>query len=309
MHNQSDKKHYWLYGYCIETNRHLDILKTVESENTKFPKMKLNVFIDEEPLFMENKVGYRFISDNIIELIIGSDIKYDISLNENRIDVYARNYDVVRSTIINLPFALFFMYRDFLLLHASAVLINGKLLAFSGNKGAGKTTLVSRLCGKHKLFSDDTILVKRNEDGQMYYCPGLQKMKMTKEMYNLYVPTDDEFDSYPKDLQGKAIVETDNAMSIESFSHTIELIGICVIRRTNTNKISISHVKNFFSKTLLLHSCVPGVNLLGLEYNKRIERNSIYKTILDTISLYQLCIPDNLNELDNTVDYIESVFG
>lgn len=47
------------------------------------------------------------------------------------------------------------------MLHASAVNINGKAVIFTGNSGAGKTTIMTLLSSIYKPLADDAILIKR----------------------------------------------------------------------------------------------------------------------------------------------------
>lgn len=57
--------------------------------------------------------------------------------------------------------AILLHQRNFLVLHASAVEINGRVTIFLGNKGYGKSTLAAHLQSRgHKLVSDDLVPVR-----------------------------------------------------------------------------------------------------------------------------------------------------
>ena len=64
-------------------------------------------------------------------------------------------------------------------LHASAVVIGGHVVAFIGEKGAGKSTIAAALYKKgHPLMVDDIVALKKEEGGQFYALPGFPQCKL-----------------------------------------------------------------------------------------------------------------------------------
>lgn len=71
-------------------------------------------------------------------------------------------------------------------LHASAVAVNGKVVAFTGPTGAGKSTLVAALSQLGlPLFCDDTLLLQVAPDGTATCLPGHKRMKLWPDSVEL----------------------------------------------------------------------------------------------------------------------------
>lgn len=70
--------------------------------------------------------------------------------------------------------------------HASGVVINGKVIAFSGPAGAGKSTLVAAMTRLgFPLFCDDTLLLAVAENGLATCLPGHKRMKLWPDSVEL----------------------------------------------------------------------------------------------------------------------------
>jgi hypothetical protein len=72
--------------------------------------------------------------------------------------------------------------NGFLPFHASAVVWQGKVHAFSGPSGAGKSTLVAAL-GQHDLplFCDDTLVLDVSDPRNVLCLPGHKRLKLSAE--------------------------------------------------------------------------------------------------------------------------------
>jgi hypothetical protein len=67
---------------------------------------------------------------------------------------------VLRLPLLGAVLAVLLHQRGKLVLHASAVAINGKAIAFIGAKGSGKSTLAAALYGRgHELLADDVVAI------------------------------------------------------------------------------------------------------------------------------------------------------
>jgi hypothetical protein len=71
-------------------------------------------------------------------------------------------------------------------IHASAVAAGGKVYAFTGSAGAGKSTLIAAL-GNYGLpmFSDDTLVLDLSEAPRIMCLPGHKRLKLTAESLDL----------------------------------------------------------------------------------------------------------------------------
>ena len=79
-------------------------------------------------------------------------------------------------------FAYTMQYHGYLVLHGSAVLINGGGVILSGQSSAGKSTLASALMQKgHPFITDDLVVIKQNDKGQYCILPGPATLRLWKD--------------------------------------------------------------------------------------------------------------------------------
>ena len=72
--------------------------------------------------------------------------------------------------------------RGLLPLHANAIDIDGKAVAFMGESGAGKSTLAAWFHDRgHRVVSDDVCVVGFDEHLQPYAAPGLPRLRLWAE--------------------------------------------------------------------------------------------------------------------------------
>jgi hypothetical protein len=72
--------------------------------------------------------------------------------------------------------------RGYLVLHASAVAIGETVVAFIGQKGAGKTTTAAALHARgHTLLTDDVVVISTNDSAEPVVLPGYPQFKLWPE--------------------------------------------------------------------------------------------------------------------------------
>jgi hypothetical protein len=88
--------------------------------------------------------------------------------------------------------AILLHQRGLLVLHSSAVMIDGVAVCFLGNKGYGKSTIASQLFARgHKLISDDLAPLFFENDGPVMF-PGFPKIKLYED--SIHAVGSDPFD-------------------------------------------------------------------------------------------------------------------
>ncbi len=70
--------------------------------------------------------------------------------------------------------------RGFLVLHGSAVAVNGHGVAFLGHSGEGKSTMAAAFSDKYPLIADD-VLVFRTDEASPLICPAFPHLKLHPE--------------------------------------------------------------------------------------------------------------------------------
>ena len=79
-------------------------------------------------------------------------------------------------------FAYVLQYHDYLVLHGSAVLINDKAIIFSGQSGAGKSTIAAAFARKgYSVLTDDMVALKYSPHGQLELIPGWPRLKLWQD--------------------------------------------------------------------------------------------------------------------------------
>jgi hypothetical protein len=88
----------------------------------------------------------------------------------------------VRLYLLGSAFGALLHQRGLLPLHANAVEIGGKALAFIGESGAGKSTLAAWFHDRGFLvIADDVCVVQFGPEGQVRACPGLPRLRLGEE--------------------------------------------------------------------------------------------------------------------------------
>lgn len=85
--------------------------------------------------------------------------------------------------LLGAVFATLLHQRGVLVLHASAVEIEGKGVAFIGQKGMGKSTLAAAfLRAGHRLVADDVLAIDFSTPGQPVVIPGFPEIKLNQDV-------------------------------------------------------------------------------------------------------------------------------
>ena len=82
-------------------------------------------------------------------------------------------------------FAFILQYHDCLVLHGSAILVDGHAAIFSGDSGAGKSTLAAAFAKKgYPVLTDDMVAIKYTSDNKLELIPGWPRLKLWQDALN-----------------------------------------------------------------------------------------------------------------------------
>lgn len=85
----------------------------------------------------------------------------------------------VRLFLLGPVMALLLHQRKMLVLHASAVVVNGKVIAFAGDKGEGKSTLAGAMTvAGYPLFCDDVLAIDLRDSDRIVAYPAFPQLKL-----------------------------------------------------------------------------------------------------------------------------------
>jgi energy-coupling factor transporter ATP-binding protein EcfA2 len=89
---------------------------------------------------------------------------------------------VLNTWLMGTVMAYMLQSQGYLVLHGSAVLINGRAVILSGQSGAGKSTLASALLKQgHPFITDDLVVIKQHTTGQYSIIPGPAQSKLWRD--------------------------------------------------------------------------------------------------------------------------------
>jgi hypothetical protein len=106
----------------------------------------------------------------------------------------------VRLYLLGSAFGALLHQRGLLPLHANAVEIDGRAVAFMGESGAGKSTLAAWFHDQgFRVIADDVCVVQFGADGQVRACPGLPRLRLGEEVLEA---TGREASAFPRSYVG-----------------------------------------------------------------------------------------------------------
>jgi HPr Serine kinase C-terminal domain len=100
---------------------------------------------------------------------------------------------LLRLPLLGTILAVLLHQRAFLVLHASAVAIDGEAIIFLGNKGYGKSTMAAMLYARgHELIADDIVALRIGEAGPPIVISGYPQFKLYPEAASCCLGDDPE---------------------------------------------------------------------------------------------------------------------
>lgn len=205
------------------------------------------------------------------------------------------DYLLVQRYIVGICMALLLYQRGQLVLHASAVNIEGRGIAFLGASGAGKSSIAATfLASGHMLLVDDIVSVII-ENNVPYLFTGFPYIKLDNETPALAELRKDklEFTDYLENKAGFRIV--DNASS-----NRVPLNCIYIINDGDHFDIQRYDIQK--SLIELVRYSIPSSMV-------KIDKASHFKRCVDLVNLvpvFKLIRPTNLDRLPELVNHIES---
>jgi hypothetical protein len=93
----------------------------------------------------------------------------------------------VRLFLLGSAFGAVYFQRGCLPLHASVVVIDGKGIAFTGNAGAGKSTMAAWMHARgYPLLCDDVCVIRFDGQGTPMAYPGFPRLKLWKDALSAF---------------------------------------------------------------------------------------------------------------------------
>lgn len=134
-------------------------------------------------------VGGAELAENEVLLKVSNIARYRVRsgrqiLVEAEPDVEAKD---LRLFLLGSALGAVYFQRGFFPLHASVVVINGNAVAFTGESGAGKSTMAAWMNAQgYPLLCDDVCVIRFDDDDGALAYPGSPRLKLWKDALNAF---------------------------------------------------------------------------------------------------------------------------
>ena len=224
---------YGLFGLRLRSDIELPELLAASGDREPDVRIRLS-HIDEAPVEGGLHVlddGLMFVAPQVarFKIVGGSEI-----LVEPDGDVPIRN---VRIFLLGSAFGALLHQRGLLPLHANAVEIDGKAVAFMGESGAGKSTLAAWFHDRgYRIIADDVCVVQFDEGGRLRAHPGLPRLRLWAEALEALGRTPS---AYERSFMGEPDLDKYDVPIAETAAvNSMELAAIYVLGRGDAMEIA-----------------------------------------------------------------------
>lgn len=306
MGSETKKFYYRVYGLNLESEVYIPeftVIKNPSKENidttikykSVSKEIKENIKNGKKNSFTYNDMWFNV--DNVAIYHIYNGDKVEIELYDNS-DPY-----IVKIYILGAVLGLVLLQKNMIAIHGGAVLINDKGCVFTGDKGAGKSTLTTALRQKgYGFIADDVASINLDEEAKIHPGFGYQKIcedTMDKLGYNpidfvpfnagentkYIVPALDKFIDY--EVSFKALFEI-----------TVDDIDDVKIEELSGSKKLDNIIKNIFNVSVLGNAG----GIPPIIFNKCID-------IARNIKCYKIVRPRDKFTVDDQINLIEEVLA
>ena len=292
---------YYVYGLNIKSE--IEIEEFVKLENINNEDV---VYISygkmSDEIKEEIKQGKRItLSDNKIWFHINDIATYCVS-NGNKVEVeLCDNADMKLMKIYVMCSCLGFimLQRNMVAIHGGVIEIDNKAVIFTGDRGAGKSTLTTALRERgYKFISDDVAGVKI--DKVPYVMPGFPYQKLCESAMDKFGYDKERYTSFMSDKEVKYVVPALDEFVYEGR----ELVTIVKLTVGDVDEVTIEELRGSEKLNNIIENIYRG------EYIKHLGKmDPIYfKQCIDiakNIRFFKITRPANKFTVDNQIQLIE----
>ena len=292
---------YYVYGLNIKSEIEIEeFVKLDDIDNKDVVSISYGKMSDE--IKEEIKQGKRIkLSNNKIWFHINDIASYCVT-DGNKIEVeLCDNADMKLMKIYVMCSCLGFIMiqKKMIAIHGGVIEMDDKAVIFTGDRGAGKSTLTTALRERgYKFISDDVARVKI--DKVPYVMPGFPYQKLCESAMDKFGYDKEAFTSFMSDKEVKYIVP---AMD-EFVSEKRELVSIVKLTVGDVDEVTIEKLRGSEKLNNIIENIYRG------EYIKHLGKmDPIYfKQCVDiakNIRFFKITRPANQFTVDTQIDLIE----
>lgn len=170
---------YRVFGLCVSSSFALDGLAT--AGDTQVPDvsvtlMKRDAGADLAPVFTRSRIVYEIADVATFVVTDGRDVEIHPSPERSPAEI--------GEYLLGPGLGLLLHQRGIFPIHASAVLVDGSVVAFAAPSGSGKSTIAARLAQRgYRLVSDDILAVNWETEGRPQVSIGPIRTKLNADSW------------------------------------------------------------------------------------------------------------------------------
>jgi hypothetical protein len=175
---------YFYNAYDIKIESDIKIPELIEAEQDFIPASDVRILIESvQKILSDEELTDQYFQTSQNSVYFTWDLVGDFLVSQGHRIVVSPRPDIdandVRLPLLGVVMATLLHQRGLLVLHASAVEIDGHAVVFIGEKGQGKSTMAASLFAQGRsLFSDDVVAIRFNKRGEPEVLPGVAMFKL-----------------------------------------------------------------------------------------------------------------------------------
>lgn len=180
----------------------------------------------------------------------------------------------VRLYLLGSAFGAVLHQRGLLPLHANAVEIDGKAIAFMGPSGEGKSTLAAWFHDRgHRVIADDVCVIGFDAEGAPYTAPGLPRLRLWTEALELMGRDAVDYDrSYVGALEQLDKFDVPIAAGAAAQRH-VPLAGLYVLARSD--RFSVQRVNGIDAADAVIANTYRGAYVYHASGQRRFWQSAV----------------------------------
>lgn len=231
---------YIVYGLNIKSEieiEEFDKLEEIIEENIvnitygKISKqIKDEIYKGSRIQFLKNKIWFHI--DKVATYCISNGNKIEVEVYENA-DMQLMKIYVMCSCL-----GFIMLQREMVAIHGGVIEMNNNAIIFTGDRGAGKSTLTTALREKgYRFISDDVSAIKF--DCAPYVMPGFPYQKLCKSAMDKFQYNKEKYTSFISDKEVKYIVPAKE----EFLNEERELVAIVKLTVGDVEEVTIQELR------------------------------------------------------------------
>ena len=254
-------------------------------------EIKKSILEDRKIQLYQNKIWFHI--DNIATYCITNGNKIEVELCDNA-DMKLMKIYVMCSCL-----GFIMLQRKMVAIHGGVIEMDNKAVIFTGDRGAGKSTLTTALRERgYKFISDDVAGIKI--DKVPYVMPGFPYQKLCESAMNNFGYNKEAFTSFMSDKEVKYIVPAKDEFIYEPK----ELTAIVKLTVDDVDEVTIEELRGSEKLNNIIQNIYRG------EYIKHLGKmDSVYfKQCIDiakNIRFFKVTRPANQFTVDTQINLIE----